>query len=72
MSPWLFIAFMVGTLWEMRVRWGDSSVILNHGVPEGKFPQLLYVDDAVLFMESEVELDRMVGHFHNIYVGGKC
>lgn len=35
---------------------------LNHGQTERKLTQVLHVDDAVLLVESEEELDRMLDH----------
>lgn len=46
-------------LCEMRMKWGGSGVMLNHGGREGKLPQL-YTDAAVLLTKLEEELYRMI------------
>lgn len=38
-------------LLEVRPRWGDDGVRLNHGETEWKLTQLLYAYDAVLSAE---------------------
>lgn len=53
---------MDGALCEVKVRWGDSVVLLNHGGTKWNLPQV-YADDAVLVVKLEDEVDEMVGHF---------
>lgn len=57
---------VAGALHEMRMRLGDCGVIHNHGETAWKLLQLLYADDAVLFANSEEELDGMVDQFDNV------
>lgn len=41
------------------MRWGDSSILVNHSKTESKLPQLWYAGDAVLLAELE-ELVKVV------------
>lgn len=50
-------------LLSIRGRWGNGSVLLNHGGTKCKFPHIVYVDDAVQQAESVEGLDIMVGCF---------
>lgn len=61
-------------LWEIlniysiwcACKWGDTSVLLNHGETKWQLPQLLYADEAVLLAESDEALSKMVGYFNDV------
>lgn len=66
MSSWLLNGCMDGALLEIRVRQGNSGAMLNPRETEQKLPQLMHVDDALLFTQSEEELARVMDHFNDI------
>lgn len=57
MPPFFF--FFDGASNEMRVRWGDTNVLLSHGEIVRKLPQSLCSVDTVVLAESVKELDKM-------------
>lgn len=51
----------------MKVTWGDTGKLMNHGGTKWELPQLLYADDdAVLFTEAVEELYKMVDRFDDV------
>lgn len=51
----------------MRMRRSDSSVLPNLSETEQKLPQLLHANDAVFVAETEEWLERIVGHFDDLF-----
>ena len=66
MSPWLFNIFMDGVMKEVKMRIRNEGAGLMKDGIEWKIPACLYADDAVLFAESEEELQRMVSAFDKV------
>jgi len=75
MSTWLFNIYMDGVMKEVRELIGNVGVELKMRNKKWKVSHLLYADDAVLFAESEKELQESVNSFVDVCKRrklGKC
>ena len=66
MSPWLFNIYMDGVMKEFRMRTAGKGAKMFKNGRMWTVPACLYADDAVLFAESEQELQRMVTEFDRV------
>ena len=65
-SPWLFNVYMDEGMKEVEMGMGRMGVRFMEGGREWRFPGLLYVDDLILYGESEEDLRAMVGRFAEV------
>ena len=66
MSPWLFNIYMDSMMKEWKVRIQGQGAELHENGSVWKIPACLYADDAVLFAESEENLQSMVSEFNRV------
>ena len=66
MSPWLFNIYMDGVMREFKVRTQGEGAKMNRNGREWMVPACLYADDAVLFAESELKLQKLVKEFDRV------